>query len=389
MTEQEKINKELWEEQRQILGETDENLNVFVTNKQLALRLKMLFNKRKEYLGEDKPVNKITPIVSVCIPTYQHKNYIEECLKGALMQETTFPYEIIVCDDGSTDDTTEICRDYAEKYQAKIRLYDHNRAMTRLFDSDGNVKSGHNWWWSLESARGKYIAICEGDDYWTDPCKLQKQADFLEKNPDYGLVHTGYCLYIEDKKEFRNWDIKRTQGWIFDDLLLGNQIGTLTTLFRTELANNSYFHNTIRNKKFKMGDYPLWLFIAQQMKIGYIDEQTSVYRVLQESAGRSDNEYKNYLFERSVLDVKFYFANNEEKYTQILRVEESQFYQAWLRKAVLVHNLEIGREAYSFLKKKNVVTIKDYLCNLALQCRFFYYPLVLLINYRIDKTKNV
>jgi glycosyltransferase involved in cell wall biosynthesis len=202
MTEKEiqKMHHELWEEQKHILGESDENLGIFITDEQLFQRRKMLFDLREEYLGNEKPINKIIPLVSVCIPTYQHKNYIEECLNGALMQKTNFTYEIIVCDDGSTDGTTEICRSYAEKHLDKIRLYDHNRAMTRLFDSNGNAKAGFNWWWTMESARGKYIALCEGDDYWTDPLKLQKQVDFLEVNQEYSLCCHRYRIYDEEKQ---------------------------------------------------------------------------------------------------------------------------------------------------------------------------------------------
>jgi glycosyltransferase involved in cell wall biosynthesis len=236
------IHKTLWEEQKYILGETEETLGTFVTEKQLAQRLKMLFDIRKEYLGSDKPVNKIIPLVSVCIPAYQHKNYIEDCLNGALMQQTTFCYEIIVCDDGSTDGTTDICRTYAEKYQDKIRLYDHNRAMTRLFDSNGNAKSGHNWWWSLESAKGKYIALCEGDDYWTDPYKLQKQVDFLENNPDYSLCSHRYKIYDEGKK---TWSVgsgnslfkKGIEGIEFDNKLNFTRYWltqTMTIVYRKE-----------------------------------------------------------------------------------------------------------------------------------------------------------
>ncbi|MGM0635463.1 MAG: glycosyltransferase family 2 protein [Bacteroidota bacterium] len=143
------------------------------------------FALEKEYLGTNKPVNKISPLVSVCIATYQHVNYIKDCLEGALMQKTDFDFEIILGEDESTDGTREICIEYAEKYPDKIRLFLRNRETSQLYDNKDNFICRFNGKWNRESAQGKYIAMCEGDDYWTDPLKLQKQVDFLEANPDF------------------------------------------------------------------------------------------------------------------------------------------------------------------------------------------------------------
>jgi glycosyltransferase involved in cell wall biosynthesis len=350
MTEKEiqKMHQELWEEQKCILGETDENLDVFVTDEQLIRRRKMLFDFRKEYLGNEKPVNKITPLVSVCIPTYQHKNYIEQCLTGALMQKTNFLYEIIICDDGSTDGAVEICRSYAEKYPDKIRLYDHNRAMTRLFDSNGNAKKGLNWWWTLESARGKYIALCEGDDYWTDPLKLQKQVDFLEANPEYGLVHTETKYFIERDKKLKEINRRKVPvGDIFKALLIrGNFLTTCTVLYRTDLLQCVDF--SYQEKMFKMGDYPLWLELSRHTKFHYMYDVTAVYRVYAGSASYANTYAETIAFREDVYEVKKYFHS---KYPNNIDFESVEY----------LPHVELWKRAVRFNIQEDIVLYSKYL----------------------------
>ena len=139
------------------------------------------YKLQEEYLGTDKPINRIQPLVSVRIATYQHVNYIKDCIEGALMQKTTFPFEIIIGEDQSTDGTRDICIDYANKYPDKIRLFLRDRNTTVLLDENGNFKKSINSLFNVFASRGKYQAICEGDDYWTAPYKLQKQVDLMEE----------------------------------------------------------------------------------------------------------------------------------------------------------------------------------------------------------------
>ena len=138
------------------------------------------------------------PLVSICSITYNHAPYIRQCLDGFLMQETNFKYEIIIHDDASTDGTTEIIKEYAEKYPDLI---------TPIFQSENQYSKGLRGFYArfvFPRAKGKYIALCEGDDYWTDPLKLQKQVDFLEANPEYVMCTHRYneiwepCNYIKE-----------------------------------------------------------------------------------------------------------------------------------------------------------------------------------------------
>src|SRR5690554_4624359 len=126
------------------------------------------------------------PLVSISCITYNHAPYIRQCLEGFLMQQCDFEYEILIHDDASTDGTSDIIREYQKKYPEIIKP---------IIQKENQWSQGVRGMmarFNFPRAKGKYIALCEGDDYWTDPLKLQKQVDFLEKNPNYSLVCGGF-----------------------------------------------------------------------------------------------------------------------------------------------------------------------------------------------------
>ena len=126
-------------------------------------------------------VNKSEEIrVSVCMVTYNQKKYIAQAIDSVLMQKTNFKFELVIGDDASTDGTTDIVRQYAQKYPDIIRPILHEE----------NVGPGKNSISIYETVKTEYVAVCDGDDYWTDEYKLQKQVDFLDKNPDFNVVFT-------------------------------------------------------------------------------------------------------------------------------------------------------------------------------------------------------
>ena len=129
------------------------------------------------------------PLVTIRCITYNHEPYIRQCLDGFIMQKTNFRFEAIVHDDASTDGTADIIREYAEKYPEIIKpiLQNENQYSKR----DGSIRRILN-----ENTHGKYVALCEGDDYWIDPLKLQKQVDFMEKHEDYSMCfHNAYEIF--------------------------------------------------------------------------------------------------------------------------------------------------------------------------------------------------
>lgn len=266
------------------------------------------FLLQKEFLGDEKPINKVQPLVSVSVPTYQHSRYISECLDGILMQQTSFPIEIIIGEDGSTDGTREICEKYAIKHQDKIRLFNRDRKLSQYVDKEGHV-TRFNGIWNRMSARGKYIAMCEGDDYWTDPLKLQKQVNILESNPEYGLIHTNFKIVNEANIS----EYKLNQGSLNDkncleSLLLGNHdIGTLTTVYRKKTYES--LPHYYRTQRFLMGDLPLWLEFAKFSKVAFIPDITASYRRLENSASHSSDFNKRIMFLDSTLNCRLFYSD--------------------------------------------------------------------------------
>lgn len=145
-----------------------------------------------EYLGTDKPINHVQPLVSVCIPTFQHVKYIRECLESVLSQQTDFTFEILVGEDDSTDGTRQICIEYAEKYPDKIRLFLRK-------SEDKMIRSGKkigrlNHLGLYRTARGRFVCICDGDDYWTSEHKLQLQVGLMRQYPEASICTTNTVL---------------------------------------------------------------------------------------------------------------------------------------------------------------------------------------------------
>ena len=175
-----------------------------------------------------------TPIVSVVVQTYQHAGYIKKCLDGILEQETDFPFELLVGEDLSKDGTREICLDYA-KTHPQIRLFLHDRS--NQIHINGRVTGRFNFLTNMRQSRGRYVCFCEGDDYWNDPTKLQKQHDFLEGNPRYAICYHNVRIADGDGKLKDQWkfSVDRREESQNPDLLMSRiAVPLLATMFRRE-----------------------------------------------------------------------------------------------------------------------------------------------------------
>ncbi|MDG7000143.1 MAG: glycosyltransferase [Nitrososphaerota archaeon] len=234
------------------------------------------YKSQFEYLGSDKEVNRVAPVVSVTVITYQHKAYISQCLDGILAQKTQFPFEVVIGEDGSSDGTREICIDYAEKHPDKIRLFLRDRKLTQLNDEERESVAQFNGVWTRMSARGKYVALCDGDDYWVDSSKLQRQVDFLEANQDFAMCF--HKVKISKRgRMVRDYitDIPAQVTTIEDLIEWGNYIQTPSVMYRNDLIKEFpewYYRSPV-------GDFPLHLLNALHGKIMYIDREMAVYRV--------------------------------------------------------------------------------------------------------------
>ena len=225
-----------------------------------------------------------TPLLSVICTTYNHESYIKQALDGFVMQQCDFPIEIIVHDDASTDNTVAIIKEYAAKYPF----------FKTILQTENQYSKGFHIWYYLftKVAQGKYIALCEGDDYWTDPNKLQKQVDFLETHKD-----TSMCFH--DARIFNaEGDIKRTyqmynqnQYALIEDIILGGGGGfcpTASMVFRAKYIKSGYPDYCLNCH---VGDYPLQLYLSAKGKIFYINEKMSSYR--KHTGGWSQNFSKS------------------------------------------------------------------------------------------------
>ncbi|MFD0701801.1 glycosyltransferase [Myroides pelagicus] len=243
-------------------------------------------------------------MVTISCVTFNHAEYIGKCLEGIMNQQCNFKFEVLIHDDASSDDTQKIIREYHEMYPLIIKpiLQSKNQYSQGISPSVS---------FNFSRAKGKYIAICEGDDYWTDTLKLQKQVDFLESNPDYNLVYTDAQYYTQ---KTGNLELQRTQQIEgFEDLLVKNRIFTLTVCLRKSLLEEYLQTDYLDLKGLPFGDYSIWLFAATRGKLKYMPFISSVYRILNESASHSKDLNKMIDFEEAVNTCRMYFLDKYYK----------------------------------------------------------------------------
>lgn len=211
----------------------------------------------------------IDPTVSVFIMVYNHEQYLKSCLDGILEQKSNFTFDLVVGEDCSTDGSRQILLDYRNRYPGKFKLLLH----------ETNVGPNKNQDLVLSNCKGKYLAICEGDDYWTDALKLQKQVDFLEKHSDYNVTVGRYKFYYEASGIFKdNREIVNIHKPLtLKDYIAFNFSHTSTFLLRLPQTIPDWFHGMFA------GDQSLMIISAGDQKIKYFEDFFSVYRINQGS----------------------------------------------------------------------------------------------------------
>lgn len=242
------------------------------------------------------------PLVSILMPTYNHEKYISFAIESALNQKTEFSYELLINDDCSTDGTLEIAKKFAEKEPEKIKIFTHEK-------NQGLLKSYKHL---LENSNGKYIAILESDDIWSDENKLQKQVSFLEKNDEYGLVCSDYYTIdengVKQSEVIKDFDKNQNDDWY--NVLMGfASIGALTIIFRKAEYDKYCNIDDFINLNFKTFDRGVWLSIAKHCKCHYFHEQLAAYRVISSSISNSGSFEKAYNFAKSVMDIHEYIIS--------------------------------------------------------------------------------
>lgn len=223
------------------------------------------------------------PLVSVVSITYNHEAYIRDCLEGFLMQKTDFPIEVIIHDDASTDHTADIIREYYEKRPDLFYLIIEKE--NQYYRKDILVPL-------FRQAQGKYVALCEGDDYWIDPLKLQSQFDFMETHSGYSI-----CFHNTIIKDMRNNQTRECYSKIPDcdfslDAIILNIVPFMKTasiFFRSDLVSLIPEYQ----KGSPVGDFPLAICMANNGKAHYINRVMSVYRFCSATGSWSYYTYSN------------------------------------------------------------------------------------------------
>lgn len=221
------------------------------------------------------------PKLSICIVTFNHANFIKQCLDGILNQKINFEIEIIIGEDCSTDNTASLVREYAEKFPNFIKS----------FIRPLNVGAKTNFIHCFLSCRGDYIIYIEGDDYWTDTQKLQTQVDFLDSNPQASACFHNAEIVFEDGSGFAPQLINTPdqKKWVNSSDFLGEKetwfMATASVMMRTKFAQllPDWFLES------KSGDIPLYVILAEKGPIGYIDRIMSVYRKHEGGMSYTDN----------------------------------------------------------------------------------------------------
>ncbi len=294
------------------------------------------------------------PLVSVKMITYNHAPYIAQAIEGVINQRVNFPIELVIGEDCSTDGTREIVFEYQKKYPDIIRV----------ITSEENVGMKKNGYRTTKACHGKYLAFCEGDDYWHNEKKLELQVIFLEKNPKIGMVSGDVDIYYEKKNIFKrnfnkNNGFRNPMDLNIDQILWGGlPIWTCTVMIRKDLheriiESDSYLH---KNDKLLLGDLQVWAEASEILKATYIPETLATYRVLEESASRSKDPKKNLRFMKSISEIKLYLCQKYQVPEKFRKKEELSWCDNSLRLAFRERNYNLASEVR---KRKNKFNCKE------------------------------
>lgn len=316
-------------------------------------------------------------LVSIRCMTYNHAAYIEDTMNGFCIQKTTFPFVAVIVDDASTDGESDVIQKYldshfdiknAQKWESEDAYFVETKHLTNSNCHFAVVLLKQNLhrqkhkkvamikkWESI----AKYRATCEGDDYWIDPFKLQKQVDYLESHPDYGMVYTNFKLYNQEEGDSTIHNCIQTT---FEDEIIRNRIATLTTLVRSSLLEQYIkdIGNAPYERGWMMGDYPTWIFVTANSKVKLISDVTAVYRVLKNSASHHTSFNKSKDFLLSTYDISFYFADKYNVPSNIRKTIAHNEINDLLNLANK-HNIDLHFPLLKFMVQNEIFDMKKYL----------------------------
>jgi glycosyltransferase involved in cell wall biosynthesis len=269
-------------------------------------------------------------VVSVCMITYNHEKYIAQAIEGVLSQVADFEIELIIANDCSPDKTDQIVQNFISSHPKGSWIKYHKH--------EPNIGMMANARFISNQCTGKYIAVCEGDDYWTDPYKLQKQVDILETNLNYSAsFHTVSCLDVASGV-FNSSPILQKDCFTLEDVTKSNFIHTCSILYRQSFVVEKY--DVIFN--LPVGDYPLFIYLSASGPIHYYKEVMSVYRYHSQGAWGGSSQEKRFL---NLLTVAEHFIS-------VFEIENCN--------SIVLLNLNSLKQYCLLELLKEFVLIKDY-----------------------------
>lgn len=276
----------------------------------------------------------INPLVSIVCDVYNHGPYLRNALDGFIMQQVSFPIEILIHDDASTDNSAEIIREYENRYPDLFRP---------IYETENQYHKQHLWAdIQFPRAKGKYIALCEGDDYWTDSHKLQKQVDYMESHPECALCFHNAVVH---------WYNKSIPNEIYANFITGDFSGpelirkwispTASFLFRSDHMTD-YFELCEKHPKLTFGDIPLLMFLSQFGSIHGLSDVMSVYGKHDGGWTHSANAAKIYEDGRSWEELQAAFKD----YKHITSSMMSKRYLTACKHSLKENNLPVFMKAF-------------------------------------------
>lgn len=276
------------------------------------------------------------PFVAIWMVTYNQEKFISKAVESILQQKTNFHFKLFIGEDNSKDQTRQKC----------INVQRNNSNKIELFLNDVNLgpnKNAKQIYKACFESGAKYIALCEGDDYWTDPLKLQKQVDFLEANPDYAICYHKVKVLKNEALEEDTITQKVPETTTIKDLAKGNYIHTCSVVFRNNLFNKlpKYFD------KSPVGDYFLHMLNARYGKIKFIDEYMGVYRLHETSVWSSKAQAKR---EQIWLNFLRNIRKNFDKEVQNILDDQIRQYQKLRDKRIKARFVKIIKSFFGLKK---------------------------------------
>lgn len=297
------------------------------------------------------------PLVSICCVTYNQARFIDQALRGFLMQETSFPFEIVIHDDASSDGTARIISRYAEMYPEKI---------CALFEEENQFSQGVDIWEKcvLPYTTGKYLAFCDGDDYWTDPHKLQRQVDYLESHPACSCVFHPVNYVEQDAVLCTDHTEKTECNFTAEQIIIGGGLfcATASLCCRSEYA----LQYPRYRKMADVADYPLQVLLASKGYFHYLPQVMAAYRchvVGSWSNKMEDQERKAAHFRNEISWLQEFDAYTGHRYCQSVSYRLLYYYLVMFRDGcggltevkTLIRNMNWGRQ-----KAKAILKVSCY-----------------------------